>query len=83
MLTGSSADIPVLKQFGAVLGQSWDDIIQSWQNGSYVESLHGRNTTIDPERQYTWYANVTNVIAEVSGLRLFSRTPLRLGYAHR
>lgn len=63
-LSGDASYLPVIKKFCTYLGQSWDDLVVTWQVPS--NSTSPQNTTdVDPLKRYTWYIGAINKIVEV------------------
>lgn len=66
MISASPSDLPRIQKVCRSLGQSWDDVVLSWQSTSNVTAQYGNVTAgIDPMKQYAWYIEALTGVAQV------------------
>lgn len=66
VVTASPTDLPRIQKVCASLGQSWDDVLQSWQGIANATTQDGNVTAgLDPMKQYLWYIGALNGVAQV------------------
>lgn len=64
-VAGDTSGLPSLQRVGFHLGQSWDDVEQSWQSTGNETQL-GNVSYVDPVKRYTWYIDCITSIVGVS-----------------